>query len=68
MPSNTSNTQGLLIPTRRIFSAMGDIKDVPELDAIDTVRRFPAQWAFTPFPGKPTDMYRPAPGQLLVRE
>jgi hypothetical protein len=58
MPSGTSNTNNLLIEVRRVFSVFGEVVDMPALDAIDAVLRFPAQWAYTPFPGKPTDLVR----------
>ena len=67
-PSNTSNTHNLLIEVRRVYSAAGDIQDMPALDAINCVTQFPAQWSYTPFAGQPTDLVRPNPtGPLVVR-
>jgi hypothetical protein len=58
----TSNTRGLIIETRRVYSSTDQIIDMPALDAIDTVHRYAAQWPFTPFSGQPTDLYRPSLG------
>jgi hypothetical protein len=65
--NGSSNTQGLLIETRRVYFRYGpgaesrpdlsrQIFDMPALDAICAVREHPSQYSFSPWPGGPTEL------------